>query len=146
MEEKQIYRAAGAIIAAKDTGRIMLNLRSEFTSRPKTWSFWGGMIEPTENITEGLSRELHEELGEIPSVIKVFPLDLFFSDDKKFNYYTLLIIVEKEFIPVLNRESDGYAWCNIGTWPKPLHEGAKKLLYNKNIKKNLIWALRNSDK
>ena len=141
-----IKKGIGAIILAKDTGRIMLNLRSEYTSKPKTWSFWGGMVESNEQIFEGLSRELFEELGKIPNVKKVYPLDLFFSEDKKFNYYTVIIIVEKEFIPELNKESNGYAWCDIGTWPKPLHEGAKKLLNNKNIKKNLLWALKNTDK
>lgn len=134
------YRAAGAIILAKDTGRIMLNLRSRFMSKPKTWSFWGGMIDEEETVTSGLSRELIEEMGSIPNIVKAYPLDIFHSKDGKFNYYTMLIISEKEFIPMLNKESDGYAWCRIGSWPKPLHDGAKKLLYNKQIKKNLLWA------
>lgn len=137
-----IFEAAGALFLAKDTGRIMLNLRSKFTSKPHTWSFWGGMSTKDESPMEGLTRELNEEMGEIPNILKAYPLDVFHSGDGKFNYYTVLIIVENEFIPKLNKESDGYCWCRIGNWPRPLHEGAKKLLYNKDTKKNLIWALR----
>jgi hypothetical protein len=35
-------------------------------------------------------------------------------------------VVDKEFQPPkLNGESAGYAWVDIGQWPKPLHNGAK---------------------
>lgn len=132
------FKAAGALILAKDTGRVMLNLRSRFTSHTGTWSFWGGMVEGDEQITEGLSREIFEEMGDIPNILEVLPLDIYHSADGNFQYYTMLIVVGQEFIPRLNRESDGYSWCRIGKWPKPLHTGAKKLLYNKNIKTNLI--------
>jgi len=137
------FKAAGALILAKDTGRVMLNLRSRFTSHSGTWSFWGGMVEAGEDITEGLSREIFEEMGDIKGIQEVLPLDIYHSADGNFQYYTMLIIVEKEFVPALNRESDGYSWCRIGKWPKPLHTGAKKLLYNKNIKNNLIKHLKN---
>ena len=37
---------------------------------------------------------------------------------------------ELEFLPPkLNGESSGYAWVDIGTWPQPLHNGAKVTLY-----------------
>ena len=135
-------KAAGALILAKDTGRIMLNLRSKFTSHAGTWSFWGGMVEDNEQITEGLSREIFEEMGTIPNIKEVLPLDIYHSADGNFQYYTMLIIVEKEFIPELNRESDGYTWCRIGKYPKPLHTRAKKLLYNSSVKSNLIKQLK----
>ena len=43
-------------------------------------------------------------------------------------YYSFVAVVEEEFIPTLNDESAGYAWVNIGQWPKPLHEGARVTL------------------
>ena len=137
-----MHKAAGALILAKDTGRIMLNLRSKFTSHSGTWSFYGGMVETDENVIDGLSREIYEEMGDIPNIKEVKPLDIYHSADGNFQYYTMLIIVEREFIPVLNNESDGYSWCRIGKYPKPLHTGAKKLLYNNNIKKNLIECIK----
>jgi len=53
------------------------------------------------------------------------------SKDKNFYYYSFVAVVDKEFSPVLNGESAGYAWVNIGVWPQPLHNGAR-LTLNKN--------------
>jgi hypothetical protein len=44
------------------------------------------------------------------------------------------LIVDKEFIPVLNEEHQGYAWVDFNVWPKPLHQGVKNSLTNKTIK------------
>ena len=43
-------------------------------------------------------------------------------------YYSFVAVVDEEFIPTLNNESAGYAWVNIGQWPKPLHDGARVTL------------------
>ena len=138
-----LYRAAGALFVSRKTKRLMLQLRSEKTSASGQWAFVGGMVRPDETIVKGLTREMVEEIGEVPQVIKSFPLDVYHSGDGKFNYYSVLIIVEDEFIPELNDESNGYCWVKIGQWPKPLHQGAYALLTNKNIKQNIQWALDN---
>jgi len=83
-----------------------------------------------------LRRELTEEIGFVPAMEKLNPLDTYKSPDKGFIYYTYCIITPKEFIPTLNDESSGYAWVDIGRWPKPLHSGAKiTLTSKKNIAK-----------
>lgn len=133
--------AAGAVFVAADTKRILLNLRSKEVSKAGNWGFFGGKIKDSEKILEGLSRELMEEIGFIPKYIKVYPVDIFRSDDDKFNYYSILIIVDKEFIPDLQYESDGYCWTKIGSWPKPLHPGAKAVLCNNNFEKNILEVL-----
>jgi len=74
---------------------------------------------------DALFRELREEMGFVPDIEKIYPFDIYESKDKHFRYYTFVCIVEEEFIPKLNGESVGYAWSNIGVWPKPMHEGAK---------------------
>ena len=68
---------------------------------------------------------------------KLNPLDVYQSKDKNFYYYSFVYIVDEEFMPPkLNGESAGYAWVNIGQWPKPLHNGAKVTLsYNKGTEK-----------
>jgi hypothetical protein len=43
-----------------------------------------------------------------------------------------VLIVEKEFIPTLNEEHAGYAWCDFSHWPKPLHQGVKTSLSSKS--------------
>ncbi len=138
-----LYRAAGALFISRKTERIMLQLRSENTSVSGTWAFVGGMVRPDETIKTGLVREIVEEIGDVPPVIKTFPLDVYHSGDGKFNYYSVLVIVEDEFIPELNEESNGYCWVKIGQWPRPLHQGAYALLSNNNIQQNIRWALDN---
>lgn len=131
-----MYTAVGTTFVAQDTGRMLLNLRSRDVSYPHTWSFWGGKIEKGEQPLDALRRELKEEMGFVPPMEKLNPLDTFKSKDKGFIYYTYVIVTPTEFKPNLNRESSGYAWVDIGKYPKPLHNGAKITLSSKkNIQK-----------
>ena len=50
---------------------------------------------------------------------------------------TIILLVEREFTPTLNSEHNGYAWVDIGAWPKPLHRGVRKSLSNKIIRTKL---------
>ena len=121
--------AAGVVFLAKDTGRGLLQLRNSDKRFKHTWGFWGGIIEGTETPYECIQRELEEEIGFIPEPLKLNPIDVFQSKDKKFYYYSFVYLVEEEFLPPkLNGESCGYAWVNIGNWPQPLHNGAKVTL------------------
>ncbi len=127
-----ITTAAGVLFLAKDTGRCMLQLREGNKRFNHTWGFWGGIIERGETPYECIQRELDEEIGFVPELQKLNPLDVYQSKDKNFMYYSFVAVIEDEFLPTLNSESCGYAWVNIGNWPKPLHEGARAtLLYNK---------------
>ena len=128
-----MLRAAGIIFLAKKTGRVLLNLRSDNVPKPSTLGFFGGKMNNDENLNTGLSREITEEIGFIPTFIKSIPIDVYSSPDNRFQYYSYIVIVEDEFIPQLNAESDGYIWCNIGKWPRILHPGAKIILNNKSI-------------
>lgn len=117
--------AAGVVFLAKDTGRCLLQLRNSDKRFKNTWGFWGGMIEKGETPYECIQRELTEEIGFVPELTKLNPIDVYQSKDKKFYYYSFVAVVDKEFSPNLNGESAGYAWVNIGIWPQPLHQGAK---------------------
>jgi mutator protein MutT len=123
--------AAGVVFLAKDTGRCLLQLRNSDKRFKNTWGFWGGMIEKGETVYECIQRELTEEIGFVPELAKLNPIDVYQSRDKNFYYYSFVYLVQKEFSPVLNNESAGYAWVNIGVWPQPLHNGAR-LTLNKN--------------
>jgi mutator protein MutT len=123
--------AAGVVFLAKDTGRCLLQLRNSDKRFKNTWGFWGGMIEKGETVYECIQRELTEEIGFVPELAKLNPIDVYQSRDKNFYYYSFVYLVQKEFSPLLNDESAGYAWVNIGVWPQPLHNGAR-LTLNKN--------------
>jgi ADP-ribose pyrophosphatase YjhB (NUDIX family) len=89
------------------------------------WSLWGGMVENGEQPKDALLRELTEEMGSIPDIEKIYPFDVYQSKDRHFKYYSFVSIVEDEFIPVLNDESCGYCWIDLGDWPRPMHQGAR---------------------
>jgi len=79
-----MIRAAGCIFIAKSTKRILLNFRSEQSNKPNCFGFWGGKVDPSENIFEGLSRECTEELGFIPVYERITIIDQFVSPDGHF--------------------------------------------------------------
>jgi 8-oxo-dGTP pyrophosphatase MutT (NUDIX family) len=141
-----MIKAAGACILAKDTKRILLQQRSTESSYPRNWGLFGGKVEDKENVSQGLLRELKEEinLNPLEDIIKVYPLDQYHSRDKTFSYYTFVVLVEKEFIPKLNSESGGYSWVHTNYLPKPLHPGTRRTLFNKNklkLIRNIISTL-----
>jgi len=124
------------LFLSRQTGRVLFQLRNSDKRQKHTWGFWGGIIEKGETPYECIQRELKEELGMVPDIAKLNPIDIYQSKDKNFMYYSFVAIVDDEFIPILNDESAGYAWVNIGQWPRPLHEGARSTLgRNKGVDK-----------
>ena len=131
--------SAGALFKAEDTGRYLFVLRSSKTSYPSRWSLVGGKVHYNEEILEGLTREIKEEIGFVPKITKWCPFNCFTSMDNKFQYHSCLLLTPKEFVPNLNDESDGYAWVNIDNPPKPLHPRLREVLTS-NI---LIESIKN---
>ena len=122
---------SGGLFFAKDTKRFLFLLRSQGKTAG-TWGIVGGKKEPLDSTPyAALQRVISEEVGKIPTIKKAIPLELFTSEDQHFQFNTYMLIVEKEFIPTLNHEHVGYAWCNLNQWPKPLHQGVKRSLTNK---------------
>jgi 8-oxo-dGTP pyrophosphatase MutT (NUDIX family) len=143
-QRNNLIRASGCLFLAIDTGRVLLQQRSGDASHPRTWAFFGGKAKPKERPVQTLLRECEEELGVVPSVNKIYPLNQFVSPDKRFEYNTFIIAVFEEFLPILNNESDGYCWVKIGNWPRPLHPGVKAQLYNKEIVTKIKTTLENA--
>ena len=51
-----------------------------------------------------------------------------FKHSSGFTYYNFLAIVESEFEPMLDWETQGFKWVEFGDWPSPMHPGLEKLL------------------
>ena len=125
--------AVGALFIAVESKRALFLLRDQDTYSD-TWGLVGGQVEGKETLYEGLTRETKEEIGFVPEIQKVIPLELFSSPDGHFNYHTFAVLVKKEFIPELSSEHKGYAWCDLNNTPKPLHPGLYNSLSNKVIR------------
>ena len=89
-----------------------------------------------------MCREIHEEIGADYAKKKFIPLETFTSDNERFVYYTFLVTVDEEFVPVLNSEHRGYCWVELSDHPKPLHPGLWRS-FNFDIVKKKIKTLEN---
>ena len=127
---------SGALIYAKSTRRFLL-LQKARGKHAGTWGLVGGTNLSGENPWQGLQREIREEIGSIPTIIKTIPLETFVSNDNVFNFHTYLCVVQDEFLPVLSNEHVAYAWANIDYAPKPLHQGLRNSFSNKTIRNKL---------
>lgn len=118
-------RGAGAIVMARSSGRILLAHRSLDVEQPGTWGCWGGAIDRDEDPIAAVHRELQEEAGYEGAILETLPLFVFRKES--FSYENFLIIIEDEFMPSLNWESQNADWFDVGAWPAPLHFGLVSL-------------------
>lgn len=123
-------KGSGALFLSQKTKRFLL-LQKASGKKEGIWGLVGGKIEANESVWQGLMREVEEEIGTVPSIIKSIPLEVFVSDDEQFNFQTYVCIVREEFVPILSDEHKGWAWCSVDSWPKPIHQGIKNTLTNK---------------
>ncbi len=121
---------SGALFYSLSTKRFLLLHRTQSKTKNQ-WGLVGGTNESSESPWEALQREIKEEIGTITDIKKVVPLESFISNDHHFYFHTYLCVVDKEFLPLLNNEHDGYAWVSFGKWPKPLHNGLANTLRKK---------------
>jgi 8-oxo-dGTP pyrophosphatase MutT (NUDIX family) len=119
---------AGCIMLARDTGRILLPHRSWAVEQPDTWGTWGGAIDAGLSPEQAVRLEVSQEAG-YHGHYDLIPLYVF-KHPSGFRYFNYLAIVEEEFEPVLNWETQDHAWVEYGHWPAPLHFGLQGLLKN----------------
>jgi len=133
---KETIVCSGALFYAKSTGRFLL-LQKAQGKHEGTWGLVGGTTVVGETPWEGLLREIQEEIGSVPKIIKTIPLETFVSNDLVFNFHTYLCVLDNEFVPVLSSEHQGWAWATIDRAPKPLHQGLRNSFSSKIIRTKL---------
>lgn len=126
----------GTLIYAKNTNRYLFLLRNK-QRQQGYWGIVGGKIDANETVIQALVREITEEIGQDYSDKKFIPLETFTADNEKFVYYTFLLTVDEEFVPVLNAEHRGYCWVELNDHPKPLHPGLWRSFKFDVIKKKI---------
>jgi len=139
-------QGAGCIFMAKTTGRLLLPLRSMMVLQPGTWGVWGGAIDSGENPAKAVKREATEEVGYRGIIEKLIPLYVYEDKQSGFKYHNFLAIVDDEFDPRLNWETDKYKWVEYGQWPHPLHFGLKALIQHSGNEIKRIIDLNNEGK
>lgn len=135
---------SGALFYTLNTKRFLLLYRKN-GKRNNQWGIVGGTNEYDETPWEGLKREIQEEIGTVPDIVKTIPLETFVSSDSKFQFHTYLCLIKDEFVPILNEEHDGYAWVGDGNWPKPLHQGLRSTLSSKTNRAKLETVFAMAD-
>jgi 8-oxo-dGTP pyrophosphatase MutT (NUDIX family) len=118
-------KAAGCLFYSKNTGRVLVAHRSDDVFEPNTWGTWGGKTDGDEEVIEALDREVREET-EYYGEYEAIPVYVY--KDKNFEYHNYLTIIEDEFIPSLNWETQDFGWFDINKMPSKLHFGLKLAL------------------
>ena len=140
MSNKSRIKASGALFLSVETKRFLFLLRADDTYT-NTWATVGGRAEKKESIIESLSREIREEIGFLPIVRKTIPIDLYISNDNRFEFHTFICLVDKEFIPLLNKEHKGYAWTDIESFPILLHPSLFNALKSNELNQKINSVL-----
>jgi 8-oxo-dGTP pyrophosphatase MutT (NUDIX family) len=133
---KEQIVCSGALFYAKSTRRFLLLQKAE-GKHAGTWGLVGGTNVEGESAWQGLQREVVEEIGIMPAILKTIPLETFVSNDTVFNFHTYLCVIDSEFVPILSNEHRGWAWATIDHTPKPLHQGLRNSFGNKIIRTKL---------
>lgn len=136
MNYKERIVCSGALFYAKNTRKFLL-LQKASGKHQGTWSLVGGTNEELETPWQGLMREVQEEIGSIPTILKTIPLETFVSNDTVFNFHTYLCVIEDEFVPQLSDEHIGWAWTTLDYAPRPLHQGLKNSFSSKIVRTKL---------
>ena len=136
--------AAGTLIIAKSTARVLLGLRSRNKGGYgcEKWSLWGGSLNQNETPISGVVREVKEETGIKLTSWKLHPWDVWTNHQGTFCYYTFVSVFEEEFTPCLNHEHSGYGWFEVDSLPYPLHIGVKHCFLNKKAQSRLLNCLK----
>ena len=130
--------AAGVLPFCISTRRFLINYRSKYVNEPHTWGIWGGKLDNDENIKETVIREFNEETG-FNDKIKLINAYVFKNPNGFFKYYNFIGLIDNEFEPILDWESEDYKWLTIDKLynQENLHFGLKKLL--KKSKKLIMY-------
>jgi len=117
-------KAAGVLIMAEDTNKVMLMKRG-WAPHKGHWSLLSGGMEDGEDKLTCLKREIMEEI-QIDADEK---LDLTFIRTEEFSKHTFHYyegLTKTEFIPTLDDENEEYGWFSADDLPSPLYPELKE--------------------
>jgi 8-oxo-dGTP pyrophosphatase MutT (NUDIX family) len=124
----------GVVPICSTTGRILLPYRSRMVNEPHTWGVWGGKIdeergEAQSDIEDVVQREFTEESG-FRGHIELIPAFIFETPSKSFKYYNFIGILDHEYQPRLDWETEKFKWVTFDEMMNisPKHFGLQGVL------------------
>lgn len=122
--------AAGVLPICLKTKRILLAFRSAYVNEPHTWGIFGGKLDEVQeedDLTQVALREFREE-SDFNGEIELIPVFVFRKPN--FEYHNFLGLVNEEFEPSLDWETEDTKWVTLDELIKiyPKHFGLKALL------------------
>jgi len=126
-EEGKYWGNSGAsiLVMARDTGRVLLGLRSKWVNEPHTWNAPGGGVEKHETPEQGAIREFKEETH-YQSFIDDITLAYVFKDGS-FSFYNFIGTIKEEFHAAPDWETEKFQWFDLNDLPNHLHWGFVKM-------------------
>lgn len=103
---------AGILPFAKNTTRFLVALRSQDVMEGGTWGIWGGKmdLENGEILPKDAALREFKEETDFNGHIKTIAAYIYNTPDGDFKYYNFIGVLDHEFKPRLNWESDDYKW------------------------------------
>lgn len=122
--------ACNALIWNRLDDTFLFILRSDLVNDPLRWCLPGGHLEPGESPTDGLHREIEEEIGRDLRGMPAVKLTETETQEPYFIHRNYAICVPKGFEPRLNWEHVEHKWTTLEEMPRPNVWGLDMLLGN----------------
>lgn len=121
-------QTVSCFIFAKSAQTVLLLQRSSLEDYPSQWCLPGGHVEADESYFDAALRECREETGIDLSGKDHLLIYKIRIDWPLTTNWVYAFEIEDEIEPVLNWESDAYAWFTLDQLPQPLHWTLESLL------------------
>lgn len=120
-------------IIVESGGKILLGKRGREVFGRGTWAVPGGHLEVGEKMEDCVARELNEELGVVPSEMKLLGVVNHIPDilGQAKHYVRFVYLITKFSGEITNKEPDrceGWVWFNKKNLPEPVFVGHVKVL------------------
>ena len=93
--------AIGSLFKSKKTNRCLFLIRNGKSFKGQ-FGLVGGKVRKNEDLLNCLAREIEDEIGFIPEIIKFVNISEFVSEDCEFKFFSVLIVVDEETGEITN--------------------------------------------
>ena len=138
-------RAAGVLLIAEDTWRILVALRSDDVNEPNTWGTIGGKVDDDETFEQAVIRELREE-GGYSGPVRLIPAYKFVDEDV-FEYQNFIGRIPHEVSLETDWETSAFEWVTVEELDElsPKHPGLEMLLSESGSMLKQAMSIRTLD-